>query len=48
MGDPKLYQSDPDAYQVLQQEADLKETEMEEAFARWEKLEAKRLEVDGK
>ncbi|MEM6885149.1 MAG: ATP-binding cassette domain-containing protein [Verrucomicrobiota bacterium] len=46
MGDPKLYKSDPDAYQALQQEADAKEVEMEEAFARWEKLEAKRVEVD--
>lgn len=47
MGNPKLFQSDPDSFQTLHQQAETKESEMETAFARWEKLEAKRLEVDG-
>jgi len=47
MGDPKLYQSDPDAYKALQVEVETKEQEMEQSFARWEKLEARRVEVDG-
>ncbi len=45
MGDPELYRTDPDALKTLQSEVEAKEAEMEKAFARWEKLEAKRLNI---
>jgi ATP-binding cassette subfamily F protein uup len=46
MGDPELYRSDPDGYQQLQQQMDAKEAEMEKAFARWEKLQAKSKRIE--
>lgn len=45
MGDPQLYQQDPDKLQALQQAVEAKEKEMESAFARWEQLEAQRKSV---